>query len=90
MKKLAFAVEWHRLYLEGTAFFYPGDPGRLSGPPEKCYPPEGAEVEILRLTADGCPAMFLMDSNLSDDIEAVVCEHLLDILGEEDESSEDN
>lgn len=26
--------------------FIPGDPGRLSGPPEDCYPPEPAEVDI--------------------------------------------
>lgn len=25
------------------------DPGRTSGPPEKCYPPEGGEVEILEI-----------------------------------------
>jgi hypothetical protein len=25
----------------------PGDPGRLYGPPEKCYPPEGPEVDLL-------------------------------------------
>ena len=24
---------------------YPGDPGKLSGPPEDCYPPEGPEFE---------------------------------------------
>ena len=24
----------------------PYDPGRTSGPPEKCYPPEGNEVEV--------------------------------------------
>ena len=26
-----------------------GSPGRLSGPPEKCYPPEPAEVEDVEL-----------------------------------------
>lgn len=29
-----------------TGDFYPGDPGRLSGPPERCYPPEPEDVEI--------------------------------------------
>lgn len=28
----------------------PGDPGRLSGPPEDCYPPEPDEVEINDVT----------------------------------------
>lgn len=32
------------LRVEGTATPY--DPGRTSGPPEDCYPPEGGEVEI--------------------------------------------
>jgi hypothetical protein len=27
----------------------PGDPGRTYGPPERCYPPEPPEVEILRV-----------------------------------------
>ena len=27
-------------------FFTPGDPGRLTGPPEHCHPPEPAEIEI--------------------------------------------
>lgn len=27
----------------------PSDPGRLYGPPERCYPPEPAEVEVLRV-----------------------------------------
>jgi len=28
------------------ASFTPGDPGRCSGPPERCYPPEPPEVEL--------------------------------------------
>ena len=31
--------------------FSPGDPGRTSGPPERCYPPEPAEFEILSFHA---------------------------------------
>ena len=26
---------------------HPGDPGRISGPPENCYPPEPPEFEII-------------------------------------------
>lgn len=26
--------------------YSPGDPGRFSGPPENCYPPEAEEVEF--------------------------------------------
>lgn len=31
----------------------PYDPGRTYGPPEKCYPPEGGEVEIESVCKDG-------------------------------------
>ena len=27
--------------------FHKGDPGRTSGPPERCYPPEPAYIEII-------------------------------------------
>ncbi len=27
----------------------PGDPGRTSGPPEHCYPPEGPEFDLERI-----------------------------------------
>ena len=30
--------------------YAPGDPGRISGPPENCWPPEGAEYEIISLS----------------------------------------
>ena len=29
------------------------DPGKLSGPPEDCYPPEGGEVEIIEVWVEG-------------------------------------
>ena len=35
--------EWEAVI---TGVFTPGDPGRTYGPPEDCYPPEGAEFEI--------------------------------------------
>lgn len=42
-----------------VAMTHPGDPGRLSGPPEHCYPPEPAEFEIVNWVADGVPMVFL-------------------------------
>ena len=35
--------------------YTPGDPGRLSGPPENCYPAEAAEFETVEFLADGTP-----------------------------------
>ncbi len=34
------------LLLEVLFGYTPADPGRTSGPPERCYPPEDAEVEL--------------------------------------------
>jgi len=25
--------------------YFPGDPGKINGPPENCYPPEPSEIE---------------------------------------------
>lgn len=36
---MVFKVEYHE-----------GDPGRISGPPENCYPPEPPEIEIITVT----------------------------------------
>ena len=33
----------------------PYDPGVTTGPPERCYPPEGGEVEITSITYNGKP-----------------------------------
>lgn len=33
--------------------YSPADPGRISGPPEKCYPPEPAEISFTLLTRGG-------------------------------------
>lgn len=33
--------------------YFPGDPGRTSGPPENCYPPEPPEIEFEIRTLTG-------------------------------------
>lgn len=32
--------------------YYLGDPGQISGPPERCYPPEPDEIEITGIAID--------------------------------------
>lgn len=32
-----------------TCTVIPGSPGKLYGPPEKCYPPEPGEVEVVKV-----------------------------------------
>jgi len=58
-----FQVMWtdhkgneHELDVNVYANVTPGDPGRLSGPPELCYPPADAEVEDLEFDFDTIPA----------------------------------
>ena len=39
----------------------PYDPGRTSGPAERCYPPEGGEVEISNVSRVGDPTYTPFD-----------------------------
>ena len=41
--------------VEINANILPYVPGKLSGPPENCYPPEGGECDDWSLTLDGQP-----------------------------------
>jgi hypothetical protein len=55
-----------------TCYVTMGSPGRLYGPPDSCYPPEGAEVEVLSIEHDGGehdgePATVEEESALMDD-----------------------
>ena len=45
--------------------YIPGDPGRISGPPEHCYPPEPPEIEFEVRTANGCE---LFQSDFDEDV----------------------
>lgn len=56
-----FSIEWRGIPLKGAALFYPGRPGVYSGPPEKCYPDEPDEVEVIELTCEGFDAMLLLE-----------------------------
>ena len=38
--------------LKISAHISPYDPGRTYGSPEKCYPPEGGECEIISITSN--------------------------------------
>jgi hypothetical protein len=57
-------VEVYGICVRVSGTYIPGDPGRLSGPPEKCWPPEPDEVEIERIEhagediGDACSVTF--------------------------------
>lgn len=56
--------------------YHKGDPGRTSGPPEKCYPPEPAYVEITSVKVLGVE-VTLPDSDMEriqEEIEAKIIE----------------
>lgn len=38
-----------------TGTVYPGTKGRISGPPEDCYPPEDPQVDDIKITWGGKP-----------------------------------
>lgn len=59
---------WRNLDFVATGIYTPGDPGRYSGPPEKCHPAEAAEFEVQTLTCEGKDAMFLLDSTFAEEI----------------------
>lgn len=68
-----FSITWRTIDFTGEAKIYPGDPGRVSGPPEKCYPPEADEVEITALWCGGFDALPLMDiEQAAEEITAIV------------------
>lgn len=43
-------------------------PARVSGPPEDCYPEEGGTAEITALNCGNADALFLLDSDLADEL----------------------
>ena len=65
-------IEVLGLELEARGIYYPGDSGKLSGPPEKCYPPEPAEVDVHTLTyqdeQQNYNMMPLFQSDIGDEI----------------------
>ena len=50
---LITAPEGNEIEVDVEFDYTPGDPGQLYGPPEDCWPPEPAEVEICDVIYDG-------------------------------------
>lgn len=73
-------------YLARVTYYYRGAPGRTSGPPENCYPPEPPELDWELLNLDGTPAP---DTVLVGQREDEITEQLLEWLQEEQEDAND-
>ena len=65
--------------------YWPADPGRLSGPPEYCYPSEPAEVEFKILDRKGRVAAWLERKASDTDRERIEIELIEAILESGDE-----
>ena len=57
---------------------YPGDPGRTYGPPEFCYPPEPAEVEILSVMVGLDDRINDLTYEATQELESRILEDLFD------------
>ena len=85
-RSIRFAQEINVLGLDlkATGIYYPGDPGRVSGPPEKCYPPEAAEAEVETLIyqdeKENYSMMPLLDSDIGEEILEKICDKVTEWL----------
>ena len=73
-----------------------GDPGRLSGPPEDCWPPEGAEWEIVKVREITGSETGELDEDelgprapITDQEESDIDQHVQDWASEYDPHEED-
>ena len=49
------------LWFDADIDFTEGHPGQLSGPPDRCSPPEDDEIDFVSLQCGEHDAMFLVD-----------------------------
>ena len=58
--------EMHGVTVLCSGTYYPGSPGRYSGPPEDCYPAEPDELEIESVTVGGVDIIALVSDAFLD------------------------
>jgi hypothetical protein len=63
-------------HFAGILSYYAGDPGRLSGPPEHCYPPEPEEVEWEICNDEGYPLIMQITDDELEDIKRQILEYI--------------
>lgn len=66
----------YEIDLEVFGTFIPGSPGRLSGPPEFCYPAEPDDFEVETVTHEGSDILPLM----SDEVVETVIELAIEAI----------
>lgn len=88
MQQVAFFDEpFEMLGVEmlASGTYYPGSPGRYSGPPEDCYPAEPDEVEIEALTVAGTVDIIAL---VSDTVMKRCADAMRDHIANRDEDCE--
>lgn len=68
--------------LARVTYFTPFVPGRISGPPELCYPDEGGEVEYELLTTDRRPAPEFVLKMVSREDDERISQELYELVEE--------
>ena len=76
-------IDWYGIDLEATGVYYPGDPGRVSGPPERCYPPEPAEGEVTSLTYQDEQKDYDMMPLIQSDFGDSLCDRIMEAVIEQ-------
>lgn len=76
------------LNFEAEVDVTPYQPAYTTGRPEDCFPEEGGEIDVISLICDGHNAMFLLDSDLEDDIMAAIEKALEDEYADNDQEWE--
>ena len=74
-------IRWNGADIEVHFTYYPARPGRISGPPEDCYPDEPSEFEIEQIVYNSVDVTSLF----SDEDCAVMMEIIERILESDDE-----
>jgi len=72
----------HEIEVDVEFDYTPGDPGQLYGPPENCWPPEPAEVEICDVIYIGISVIERLSDLHIDELEAK-CFEYIDELNEQ-------
>jgi hypothetical protein len=83
-------IQWAGLEWTAKGEYFPGDPGRCSGPPENCYPPEPPEVNLSELKLNGKDFSELLESDLVEDIQDAFIERMAELEQCDDEGPEDH
>lgn len=75
-------------YVAAVTYFFPGDPGQIWGPPERCWPPEPPEIEWELRNPDGkaAPAVVLSEQR----IDSITQELMRKALDEKDDYEPDH